>query len=296
MQDPWELVHLVDPDVEPLDGPVLIVTLEGFVDAGHGVRILRDHLLGTGHPRVIASFDVDQLVDHRARRPSIVFDADRWTDYNAHELTVHRLRDDRGTEFLLLTGPEPDWQWERFAQAVRMLIERLGVRLTIGLHAVPMAVPHTRPIQVTAHATREELLTEPSPGVGRVQVPATMGHVLELRLGEADHDAVGFAAFVPHYLGDVPYPDAAIPLLAAVERASGLLLGMEALVEPGQRTRENVDEQVRSDEQTQQVVRALEVQFDAVRSQRAIESDLPSPDELGDEIERFLSELPPGDK
>ncbi len=52
-------------------------------------------------------------------------------------------------EFLLLEGVEPDNHWNRFAGAVRQLIERYNVTLTIGVHGIPMGVPHTRPLGMT---------------------------------------------------------------------------------------------------------------------------------------------------
>ena len=39
-------------------------------------------------------------------------------------LALHLVRDRLGTPFLLLAGPEPDLQWERFIGAVTGLIER----------------------------------------------------------------------------------------------------------------------------------------------------------------------------
>ena len=73
------------------------------------------------------------------------------------------LRDTGGTPFLLLRGPEPDIRWEGFARAVREVVERFDVRRVVSLGAVPMAVPHTRPIAITPHANRPELLTGPEP-------------------------------------------------------------------------------------------------------------------------------------
>jgi len=60
---------------------------------------------------VIARFDVDDLIDYRARRPPMTFDTDHWQDYAAPELAVHLVHDAAGTPFLLLTGPEPDRRW-----------------------------------------------------------------------------------------------------------------------------------------------------------------------------------------
>ena len=76
-----------------------------------------------------------------------------------------------------------------------------------------MAVPHTRPAGVTAHASSRDLITGYEPWLQRVQVPASAGHLLEYRLGQQGHDAIGFAAHVPHYLAQTEYPEAAELLL-----------------------------------------------------------------------------------
>jgi hypothetical protein len=73
-------------------------------------------------------FDVDQLVDYRARRPPLRFETDHWADYTAPELDVVLLSDTGDTDYLLLAGPEPDVQWERFCAAVEQVVRRFGVR------------------------------------------------------------------------------------------------------------------------------------------------------------------------
>ena len=122
----------------------------------HGSRV--DTLLEELDTEPVAEFDIDQLLDYRARRPSMRFDRDRWASYETPELALYLVGDADGAPFLLLTGPEPDVQWERFARAVDQLTELLGIELTIGLNAIPLAVPHTRPMGVTTHATRPELV------------------------------------------------------------------------------------------------------------------------------------------
>ena len=86
----------------------------------------------------------------------------------------------------LLDGLEPDYQWERVVEAVRQLIQAFGVTLTVSVHGIPMAVPHTRPIGQSAHATDPRLITPATtPVFGTVQVPASLAALLELRLGES---------------------------------------------------------------------------------------------------------------
>jgi len=217
--DPHELYELAD-DLPALDEPVLVQALTGFVDAGSAIQLFRENLLDALETRVVATFDLDQLLDYRSRRPPMIFVEDHWESYDAPSLALHLVRDQLGTEFLMLAGPEPDLQWERFIAAVTGLIERFGVKLTVGLNAIPMAVPHTRPVSVTAHATDVRLLGDHESWLQRVQVPASVGNLLEFRLGAAGHDALGFAAHVPHYLAQTTYPAATELLIDSVGSAA----------------------------------------------------------------------------
>ena len=291
----YELVEQQQPQPGELDAPVLVHALGGFVDAGSAGRIAAESLLAALPHRVLARFDVDQLYDYRARRPVMTFVEDHWEAYDAPRLELSLVEDSAGQSFLMLTGPEPDVQWERFTAAVRAVVERFGVRLSIGVHAIPMAVPHTRPVGVTAHATRPELVADFEPWVGRVQVPGHIAGLLELRLGEWGHEAAGFAVHVPHYLAQAEYPDAAVALISAVGKLGGLDLPTQSLVEAGTQVRAAVAAQVAEQPEVAAVVTALEEQYDAFvgsrgRSLLAEEASLPTADELGAELERFLAE------
>ena len=292
--DPSELYEL-DPDRPELGSPVLVQALDGFIDAGGARRLAREHLLSTYGGQVVATFDVDQLLDYRARRPTMLFVEDHWDSYDDPVLAIHLLHDAAGIPFLLLSGPEPDVQWERFAEAVRLLVVKLGVRLTVGLNAIPMGVPHTRPAGVIAHGSRKELVADYEPWVSSVQVPGTAGHLLEYRLGNAGHDALGFAVHVPHYVAQTDYPAASISLLQEVSRATGLSFDLAPLEDAAHVTRLAIDEQVSGSEEVAGIVSALERQYDAFVTGRgqsllADEGDLPTADELGAELERFLAE------
>ena len=296
MLDPHELYELAD-DLPVLDGPVLVQALTGFVDAGSAIQLAREHLLEHLESRVIATFDLDQLLDYRSRRPPMIFIEDHFETYEQPSLAVHLVRDQLGTDFLLLAGPEPDLQWERFIAAVTGLIDRFGVRLTVGLNAIPMAVPHTRPVSVTAHATDRALLGEHESWLQRVQVPASVGNLLEFRLGESGHDAMGFAAHVPHYLAQATYPSASELLLDSISASTGLALPTGQLREAARLVRADVDKQIADDEQATRLVSSLEAQYDAFLRGREADNllaenkaPLPTADELGAELERFLAE------
>ncbi len=292
MIDPETLVEVL-PDEPQLDKPVLVQALDGFIDAGNARHLARQHLLDTLEHRVVARFDVDQVLDYRARRPLMVFDRDHWESYTDPQLVVREVKDGAGTPFLMLDGPEPDVQWERFVAAVQGLVERWDVGLVVGLNAIPMQVPHTRPVGMINHATRPELIGGSQAWFDKVSVPSSVGQLLEFRLGQSGRDAIGVTAQVPHYLTQTEYPAASVALLDAASRYSGLSLPTDALRAAAAENRVSIDGQVADSPQAAGVVEALESQYDSfvagqARTLLAEPGELPTADELGDEFERFL--------
>ena len=300
MLDPSE-IYAVDPavaaEVEARtaggSGPVLVHAVRGFVDAGGAGRLSAEHLTEQLPTERLATFDVDQLLDYRSRRPTATFEGDHWGEYDEPELAVDLVRDTSGVPFLLLHGVEPDVQWERFAAAVRQIVERFDVPLTVGLHGIPMGIPHTRPLSVTAHANRPELVADYTSWFGTVQVPASAGTLLEIRLGQSGHDAMGFAVHVPHYLAQVEYPTAALALLEAVGLRLGLEFDLEELRARQPESITEIEQQI-AEQDGEGVLHGLEEQYDifsrgAAESLLADDASLPTGDELASQLEQFLA-------
>ncbi|MDE3720168.1 PAC2 family protein [Nocardiopsis sp. N85] len=301
MRNPADLYEL-HPGFDDVAGPAMLVCLDGFMDAGNTGRQVAEELFERFEAEEIATFDADRLVDYRARRPTMTFVENTWTDYRAPKLALYRMRDAEGSPFLVLYGPEPDREWEAFTAAVVGLVERFSVSLSLSVNGIPMAVPHTRPVTVTPHATRPELVEGHTPWIGRIEVPGSAVSLLEYRLGEAEHDFLGYAVHVPSYLAQSTYPRAAVAALRYVADATGLSLPTAGLEEVAIATDVEIAEQVTASEEIQRVVLNLERQYDDIMSARTDpedrtvlpladdESALPTADELGAELERFLAE------
>jgi predicted ATP-grasp superfamily ATP-dependent carboligase len=291
-------VHIVD-DVPELagrsDGPVLVTALEGFLDAGNASALAVGHLMDSGSGRVVAVFEVDEFYDYRARRPPLTFLEDHYADYEAPRLVVRLMEDKLGSPYLLLSGPEPDIRWEAFARAVRAVVEHFSVRLVVSLGSVPMAVPHTRPVQLTNHATAQRLLVQENVWKGEIRVPASAQSLIELRLGEWDHDAMGFVAHIPHYVAQFDYPHAAAALLEGLEDVTGLQWDQSALKEAGEARQVEIATQIADSDDVREVVTGLEQQYDAFHRQAANllagDEALPSGEEIGAQFEQFLAKL-----
>jgi len=298
-QEP-RLVHIVDdvPELDDASSLTMVMVLDGFLDAGNAAAIAVRHLVNLSDGPVVATFDVDQFHDYRARRPAMSFVRDHYESYDPPRLVVRLLRDSGGTPYLLLHGPEPDNRWEAFARAVVDVVDRFGVTRVVSMGSVPMAVPHTRPIAITHHANNADLLTGESPWRGELRIPSSAQALLEVRLGETGHDAMGFVAHIPHYLAQLDYPRASASLLENVERAGRLTIDLSALHVEAAEREEEIARYLSANEEVGDVVSALEQQYDAF--ERAEESGsslladdrpLPTGEEIGEQFEQFLAGL-----
>ena len=295
------LVHILDevPALDGLDALTMVVALDGFLDAGSSAALAAQHLAALNDGgSVVATFDVDQFHDYRARRPAVTFLRDHYESYDAPRLVVRVLRDAGDTPYLLLHGPEPDNRWEAFCRAVREVVERLGVTLVVSMGSVPMAVPHTRPIAVTHHANDPSLITATNPWQGELRVPSSAQALLEIRLGDWDVAALGFVAHIPHYLAQLDYPRASVMLLEHVERSGRLTLDLTDLRASADDREGEITRYLAANTEVGDVVASLERQYDAFAQAEesganllAEDQPIPTGEEIGRQFEQFLAGL-----
>lgn len=274
--------------------PVLVHGLTGFMDAGSAGALVVRHLIDSLAHRVVAEWNIDGLFDYRARRPRTIFNADRYTSVELPRLRLLEIKDATGRPFLLLEGVEPDLGWQSVVADVIALVDKYRVSLVVGAHAIPWPAPHTRPMQVTAHGTDPELLVGNQPWVGELTVPGSLTGFLEYSLGQAGHKAVGYAAHVPHYLVNTEYVPAAMALLSRIEKAAGLALGIEALLDPCAGVNAAIDEEVASQPELQELISGLEQQYEMVmraRDAATWSAELMEDPSVADAVEQFLAEL-----
>ena len=78
-------MHIVD-DVPELDGRAaltMVLSLDGFLDAGNAAARPSSTSRTLSDGPVVATFDVDELHDYRARRPPMSFVRDHYEAYDA---------------------------------------------------------------------------------------------------------------------------------------------------------------------------------------------------------------------
>src|SRR5690606_23508669 len=129
--------------------------------------------------------------------------------------------------------------------------------------AIAMPVPHTRTLGVTVSGTRSDLIEAHSIWRPHTQVPATVGHLLEIRLAESGATVVGFVLLVPHYLAETDYPGATAAALEKLMSSTGLVFALDELREDNREYVERVEEQIVGNDELARMVRGLEERYDA---------------------------------
>lgn len=277
-------------------GLPLVVALHGHADAGGAVAQLESYFWDRYEPEEILHFDADLLLDYRARRPVITFDEDHLTDYDPEELILALAHDELGKPFLILTGYEPDFRWEQFIEAVLLLVHEFEVSTTVWSHAIPMPVPHTRPVRVTVSGSRDDLIEARSVWRPTTKLAASAAHVLEYRLHHLGEEVVGYALLVPHYLANTEYPEALLAALDGIMAATGLMFATDEVREASRAFHAQVDEQLTENVDSSEMVRSLEARYDEYMEDQTTRSPLmsedgtlPTADQIASELENFLA-------
>jgi predicted ATP-grasp superfamily ATP-dependent carboligase len=277
-----------------LDRPVLIIGMEGWIDAGFGGLNAMAALRESIDTEPVVTFDGDELLDYRSRRPTLHIENGVNVGLTWPEIELRAGTDDAGNDVLLLVGPEPDQRWRAFTNAVCQLATGYGVRLAVGLRAFPAPVPHTRPVRLAATATTPELAAQVGFVPGAINVPAGIQAALERGLFLAGVPSVGIWARVPMYVAGSAYPAASIALLEGLERISGIRADSQELRDAAEVAQGKVDELIAQSAEHAAMVAGLEEQADAEQQHEQAGAapfnldDLPSGDEIAAELERFL--------
>ena len=288
--------RLVDDPM--LHEPVLVVMLNGWIDAAGAAATAADELANSCEASPIVRFDDDTYIDYRARRPTMELRNGVNTNLHWATLELSAGRTAGGRDVLLLMGPEPDMAWHRFGRAMTSLAVQFGVTQMVGFGAYPFAAPHTRAPRLSVSSPSTEMLSKVSFARSSVDVPAGMAAALEHAMHAVKIPALGIWVQVPHYITTVEYPAASIALLDGFTQVTGIEVPALDLRSDVQDQRARLDRMVGDNPEHQAMLGQLEELFDAaVEQERAVaageveddaELEAVSGDELAAEIQQFL--------
>jgi len=269
--------------------PVLVLGMDGWIDAGLGSGSAIGHLLASMETEVVATFDGDVFIDYRARRPMVritdgITDALSWP-----EIRLLAGNDRDGRDVLVIVGPEPDMAWRAFVDAVVGLVGEFDPQMVVALGAFPLAVPHTRPVRLAATAADRELADLVGTVPGTLEVPAGIHAALLEGFTGKGIPGVSLWARVPIYAANFPYPAASAALIEGLAKVAQLSFDASELHAAAAVASGRIDEMIAGSDEHSAMVRQLEAAVDAEQAPPPLDfSELPSGDELAAELERFL--------
>lgn len=293
-------MSLVRRELNPeLTDPVLIVALEGWIDSGLGAATAVAALMAGASPELIATFDADRLLDHRARRPVMHLVNGLITGLTWPSIQLLAGTDDNGRDLLLLVGAEPDFEWQTFSEAVLALAKEFGCRMVVSLGAYPAPVPHTRDVLLSVTTSSVQLSHELHGYVrGTLDVPGGIQAVIDMACNQAGLPALGLWAQVPHYVSTMAYPAASLRLLEGLTEVAGIDVHHGQLAADASATKIRIDELVAENPQHQAMVTQLEEFVDQGLADAPGDAPpfgfdhIPSGDELAAELQEFLRQRP----
>jgi proteasome assembly chaperone (PAC2) family protein len=275
-----------------LERPVLIAGFTGWNDAAEAASLAVRTVGEQWEARRFGNFDGEEFFDYQTTRPQIklVEGVTRTVEWPENELSATEARVGAlgGRGAILLSGPEPNFRWRAFSQAVVDLARELDVRLVVTLGALLADVPHSRPVSVAANAQDPSLVENLGLTASRYEGPTGITGVLHRYCASKDLPSVSFWASVPHYLSSVPSAPAALALLQSLSNLLGTTFETAHLESTSEDYQRQVSVAVAQDSDLASYVRMLEERYDA--QTESGERNLPSGDELARELERFLRE------
>ena len=275
-----------------LERPILIAGFTGWNDAAEAASLAVSTIGEELGAQRFGSFNGEEFFDYQATRPQIrlvegVTRTIEWpeNDFSATNPSVAALG---GRSAVLLSGPEPNFRWRTFSQGVVDLARELDVRLVVTLGALLADVPHSRPVAVTANAQDPSLVENLGLSASRYEGPTGITGLLHRYCADKGLPAVSFWASVPHYLPSVPSAPAALALLHNLSSLLGASFDTSHLKRTSEDYQRQVSAAVAQDSDLTSYVTTLEERYDA--QVEGGERNLPSGEDLAQELERFLRE------
>lgn len=295
MVQPRDLFTIHDVGTEVTLGLHMIGGLSGFTDAGSTVSQFSEQIFLNLEHKLLVSFNNDELLDYRSRRPVMYFEKDHIESYEPAILGIYMVWDEARQPFLYLHGYEPDFRWEAFAEAMTFLIDFYAVSDFTWVHAIPFPIPHTRSVGVTVSGNRKDLIEQTSEWRPQTQVPGNVLHLLEYRFAADQIPTAGYVLLVPHYLSESEYPQAAVTAFEQVTMATGLVFPTDDLRDENTRFLGKLNSQVQENEELANMISNLEQGYLNEKTGpnhapiRKPDSKVPNADEIAAELEDYLA-------
>jgi len=273
-----------------MTSPLLVIGLAGWGDAASAASDAVDWLVEDGEP--VATFDPDSVFDYRSNRPILRANAGEALNVSWPRLELIHTRLG-GKDVLALAGSEPDYGWVQLCAVLVELAGTFDVSHVVTVGSIPAPIRHAIPSPCLASTSDSRLLL---PGddlmMDSIVVPGSATSVFRAELEQAGFASIGYWAQVPQYVGR-PYPPVTLVLLKKIIGQLGDPdVSLDSIEEEARDQIARLDEILENRGDAKDFVDGLDI---SVGTTSSVPTDLPTADEIADEVSRYLQGSDDGD-
>jgi len=230
-----------EPDLRQ---PIAIIAFGGWNDACDVASTAADFVIDA-HPdrTVIAEIESDPFYDFQQHRPLIDIH-----DGVARTLTWPRLqftalsRPDDGRDVVVVSGPEPNFQWKTFSRSIVDVLVSIGVEEVLLVGAYVGAVSHTTPVILSGVGSDAVSVIRSGLDSANYKGPSGIVGVVQGACREVGIRSLSMWAPTPPYLSGNPFPKAVLALVEKISDITNLHIDTSELIAVDAEYTQKVDE------------------------------------------------------
>jgi predicted ATP-grasp superfamily ATP-dependent carboligase len=240
-----------------LRDPLLVLSFEGWNDAGESASTAARYLADQVGAAPLAEIDPELFFDFSVRRPTVTVEDGVVTDFEWPLSRFLYAAADEAHELVIGIAIEPHLRWQLFADQVLALVDRLQIRRTVMLGAYLADVLYSRPVGITAVASDAALIDRHGLEPTRYEGPTGVVGMLGYLLRERGISVLSLWAGLPHYINVTPNPRGALALLERAEPILDVKLELDPLRAAARDCEQRMSQMVAEDPELNEYVRDL---------------------------------------
>jgi hypothetical protein len=226
--------------------PVAIVAFGGWNDACDVASTSADFILEAHtSTTVLAELESDPFYDFQQHRPVIDI-----RDGVTRSLTWPRLRftalhrPDDDHDIVLVSGPEPNFNWKTFARSIVEVLDSFGVEQVLMIGAYVGAVSHAAPVTLSGVGSDSVSVIRSGLDSANYTGPTGIVGVVQGACKEAGLRSLSMWAPTPPYLSGNPFPKAVLGLVEKIADITNLHIDTAELITVDAEYTQKVDDAI----------------------------------------------------
>ncbi|GMR02844.1 MAG: PAC2 family protein [Acidimicrobiia bacterium] len=224
--------------------PIAIIAFGGWNDACDVASTAAAFVLDAHDDKVvIAEIEPDPFYDFQQHRPIIDIrdGVPRSLSWPSMQFTALRRPKD-GRDILVVSGPEPNFQWKTFSRSIVDVLTSVGIEEAILIGAYVGAVSHAAPVTLSGVGSDQVSVIRSGLDSANYNGPTGIVGVVQGACKEAGIRSLSIWAPTPPYLSGNPFPKAVLALVEKISDITNLHIDTAELITVDAEYTQKVDE------------------------------------------------------